>query len=286
MGWRTASDRPAASSAIILSSSSMPWSAIAAQERWYGGPAQPRSFERREKSIRTHKKKTVFFTTRSENTKPKPNGGDRLEKQAVGEAELACVHALRVLQPAAYARACSSACSPSSGCSSRWASRAPSTPRRYLAAPQSLPAGHPRERAVPVHARCGAWLRWCDARQIARQDYLGTIDPDAAIQMNPEDNLSADDLAANSLHVLDCMQPRALSRPRALCVRVELLALCTAGAALQRGGGCRRLQRQPVLASSRPLSRWPCAAGGLFGKSCNNSFPHMNGGEYYDSSAN
>ena len=25
---------------------------------------------------------------------------------------------------------------------------------------------------------------------------------------------------------------------------------------------------------------------GLFGKSCNNSFPHMNGGEYYDSSSN
>lgn len=38
------------------------------------------------------------------------------------------------------------------------------------------------------------------------QDYLGTIDPDAAIQMNPEDYLSDDDLAANSLHVLDCMR--------------------------------------------------------------------------------
>jgi len=64
MGWRTASDRPAASSAIILSSSSMPWSAIAAQERWYGGPAQPRSFERREKSIRTHKKKQLVSSRR------------------------------------------------------------------------------------------------------------------------------------------------------------------------------------------------------------------------------
>ena len=37
------------------------------------------------------------------------------------------------------------------------------------------------------------------------QDYLGVIDPDAAIVMNPDDQLSDDDLSANSLHVLDCI---------------------------------------------------------------------------------
>jgi len=58
------------------------------------------------------------------------------------------------------------------------------------------------------------------------QDYLGAIDPASEIVMKPEEYLSADDLAAVHLHVLDC---------------------------------------------------------GLFGNSCNNSFPHMNGGSYYDS---
>lgn len=57
------------------------------------------------------------------------------------------------------------------------------------------------------------------------QDYLGTIDPDAAIQMNPEDYLSDDDLAANSLHVLDCM------RLFCQCIPISQPALDASGAA-------------------------------------------------------
>lgn len=36
------------------------------------------------------------------------------------------------------------------------------------------------------------------------QDYLGPIDPNAAVVMKPEDYLSDADLAAVNLHVLDC----------------------------------------------------------------------------------
>ena len=36
------------------------------------------------------------------------------------------------------------------------------------------------------------------------KEYLGPIDANAPIVMKPEDYLSADDLAAVNLHVLDC----------------------------------------------------------------------------------
>lgn len=38
------------------------------------------------------------------------------------------------------------------------------------------------------------------------QDYLGKIDKDAPIVLKPIDLLSAEDLSANSLHVLDCKE--------------------------------------------------------------------------------
>ena len=58
------------------------------------------------------------------------------------------------------------------------------------------------------------------------QDYLGVIDPNAAIVMKPADYLSDDDLAAVNLHVLDCMFVLFIfsSSPRGT---IFLLPLCT-----------------------------------------------------------
>lgn len=55
------------------------------------------------------------------------------------------------------------------------------------------------------------------------QSYLGVIDPNADIVMQPEDYLSPDDLAAVNLHVLDCEYlplfcPRPLARAHAFCL--------------------------------------------------------------------
>lgn len=75
--------------------------------------------------------------------------------------------------------------------------------------------------------------------------------------MKPEDYLSEDDLAAVNLHVLDCEDSSSVKADDVY------LRVCV-----------------HIASSSGTVCVF---AGGLDGNHCNNSFPHMNGGSFYDS---